>query len=105
MASESADTHRKPFEPIHSVYIKSPHPFTEVEAFVESSESIYHLALQRYITPMKSAFSSYLADNPDVQAIFVGTRRTDPHGADLTFFDETDHGWPHFMRVHPSTLR
>lgn len=50
---------------------------------------------------MRLAFSSYLTDNPHIKAIFVGTRRTDPHGANLTFFDETDRGWPKFMRVHP----
>jgi FAD synthetase len=36
-----------------------------------------------------------------VRAVLVGTRRTDPHGEFLGFFDETDHGWPPFMRVHP----
>ena len=36
-----------------------------------------------------------------MQAIFVGTRRTDPHGGRLTWFDRTDHGWPAFVRVHP----
>lgn len=36
-----------------------------------------------------------------MKAILVGTRRTDPHGGNLTHFDETDRGWPSFMRVHP----
>ena len=36
-----------------------------------------------------------------MQAIFVGTRRTDPHGGQLTWFDKTDHGWPAFVRCHP----
>lgn len=50
---------------------------------------------------MKAAFTEYLQDFPKVKAIFVGTRRTDPHGAELTHFDPTDHGWPEFMRIHP----
>ncbi len=37
----------------------------------------------------------------NILAIFVGTRRTDPHGSNLTHFDRTDHGWPDFMRIHP----
>lgn len=86
---------------IQSVYIKTPHPFPEVETFVQQCEETYSLNLTRYTTPMKAAFASYLADFPSVRAIFVGTRRTDPHGANLTHFDETDHGWPKFMRVHP----
>ena len=51
--------------------------------------------------PMREALKSYLTDRPSVQAVFVGTRRTDPHGENLTHFDPTDGGWPAFMRVHP----
>jgi FAD synthetase len=50
---------------------------------------------------MREAFTDYLHDHPQIKAIFVGTRRTDPHGQDLTFFDPTDGGWPEFMRIHP----
>ncbi|KAL8664942.1 MAG: hypothetical protein Q9202_002651 [Teloschistes flavicans] len=52
---------------------------------------------------MKEAFAQYLVRNPGVEAIFVGTRRTDPHGGRLSpeGFDMTDGGWPRFMRVHP----
>jgi FAD synthetase len=50
---------------------------------------------------MKAAFSDYLASKPAIKAIFVGTRRTDPHGGNLTHFDMTDGGWPAFMRIHP----
>merc|ERR1711881_244593 len=83
------------------VYIVSKHPFQEVEDFVASSSKTCSLALARYAKGMKDAFSDYLNDFPSVKAIFVGTRRTDPHGADLTHFDRTDHGWPDFMRIHP----
>ncbi|KAL2044311.1 hypothetical protein N7G274_003016 [Stereocaulon virgatum] len=64
----------------------------------------YHLALSRYVSQkgMKAAFAEYLSGaGSSIQAIFVGTRRTDPHGASLTPFDPTDRGWPPFMRVHP----
>ena len=50
---------------------------------------------------MKEAFRVYLQEHEKVKAILVGTRRTDPHGELLTHFDQTDHGWPDFMRVHP----
>lgn len=50
---------------------------------------------------MKAAFAEYLELNTQVKAIFVGTRRTDPHGGKLTHFDVTDSGWPPFMRIHP----
>ncbi|KAI9736409.1 MAG: 3'-phosphoadenosine 5'-phosphosulfate sulfotransferase [Claussenomyces sp. TS43310] len=90
---------------LQSVYIISAHPFAEVDSFVESSTQTYQLDLTRYAMPMKEGFARYLDDKQnqgcEVKAIFVGTRRTDPHGALLTHFDQTDKGWPAFMRVHP----
>ncbi len=83
------------------MYIISPHPFEEVDNFVDSSAAEYRLDLARYAMPMKGAFAQYLKDKTSVKAIFVGTRRTDPHGQLLTHFDVTDQGWPSFMRVHP----
>jgi len=38
---------------------------------------------------------------PQIKAIFMGTRRTDPHGANLEAFQKTDPGWPEFMRINP----
>ncbi|KAK4494725.1 hypothetical protein PRZ48_014081 [Zasmidium cellare] len=86
---------------LRSVYIVTPNPFPAVTTFVSRSAAKYHLSLAQYHKPMKEAFASYLADYPQVRAIFVGTRRTDPHGANLTHFDPTDGGWPSFMRIHP----
>lgn len=50
---------------------------------------------------MRDALETYLHEKPTVKAIFVGTRRTDPHGEHLTHFDPTDKNWPQFMRIHP----
>ncbi|KAK5720789.1 3'-phosphoadenosine 5'-phosphosulfate sulfotransferase [Elasticomyces elasticus] len=86
---------------LRAVYIMSSDPFQEVDDFVDSSLQTYHLDLARYAMPMKQAFQAYLDDHKDVKAIFVGTRRTDPHGATLEHFQATDRGWPAFMRIHP----
>ncbi|KAK6531199.1 hypothetical protein TWF281_008022 [Arthrobotrys megalospora] len=88
---------------IHTVYIHSSHPFAEVDEFVAQCVKSYHLDLLRYDEKggMKHAFQVYLSQNPKVKAIFVGTRRTDPHGGNLKHFDLTDGGWPGFMRCHP----
>src|SRR5579862_6175513 len=86
---------------LQSIYIIPPHPFPEVDRFVEYSVRTYTLELARYAVPMKLAFEMYLVERPKVKAVLVGTRRTDPHGGRLGFFNETDHGWPGFMRVHP----
>ncbi|KAK4152643.1 hypothetical protein C8A00DRAFT_44298 [Chaetomidium leptoderma] len=90
-----------PGRPLQAIYIVSPHPFSEVEDFVAQSAEQYHLDLKRYALPMRPALEAYSEDRPDIGAIFLGTRRTDPHGEFLTHFDPTDEGWPQFMRVHP----
>ncbi|KAG7290190.1 hypothetical protein NEMBOFW57_000188 [Staphylotrichum longicolle] len=87
--------------PLQAIYIVSKDPFAEVEEFVERSAQQYHLDLKRYALPMRPALEAYLEDRPAVKAVFLGTRRTDPHGEFLTHFDPTDEGWPQFMRVHP----
>jgi FAD synthetase len=90
-----------PGQPLQAIYIVSSDPFSEVEDFVAESADRYHLDLKRYALPMRPALEAYLEDRPAVKAIFLGTRRTDPHGEFLTHFDPTDEGWPQFMRVHP----
>jgi FAD synthetase len=87
--------------PLQGVYVVSQHPFPEVEAFVTTSAIDYHLDLAHYALPMRPALEAYLGENKNVEAIFVGTRRTDPHGKFLTHFDLTDKDWPRFMRIHP----
>ena len=90
-----------PSQTLHAIYIVSHDPFAEVEEFVATSAQQYHLDLKRYALPMRPALEAYLGDRPAVKAVFLGTRRTDPHGEFLTHFDPTDAGWPQFMRVHP----
>lgn len=88
-------------ETLQSVYIVSKHPFAEVDEFVDDTITKYHLDLCRYSLPMRAALEAYLEERPKMKAIFVGTRRTDPHGANLKHFDPTDAGWPAFTRIHP----
>lgn len=96
-------SHHSPYSlrPLQGVYVVSHDPFPEVETFVASSSRQYHLELARYALPMRAALEVYLGEKTGVKAIFVGTRRTDPHGEFLTHFDPTDNGWPQFVRIHP----
>ncbi|TGJ87521.1 hypothetical protein E0Z10_g1252 [Xylaria hypoxylon] len=98
--NESSDPIRFP-DKFQAVYIVSLYPFSEIDDFVVLSSAEYQLDVTRYELRMKEGLEAYLADHPDIKAIFVGTRRTDPHGEKLTHFDPTDGGWPDFMRVHP----
>ncbi|KAL5594108.1 hypothetical protein BROUX41_001156 [Berkeleyomyces rouxiae] len=86
---------------LHGIYIECADPFPQVDAFVARTSATYGLQLARSSKPMKAALADYLAATPQLRAVFVGTRRTDPHGAQLSFFDETDGDWPRFMRIHP----
>lgn len=87
--------------PLQAIYIVSRDPFPEVEEFVASSTTQYHLDLVRYALPMRQALDAYLGDKTEVEAIFMGTRRTDPHSDTLGHFSPTDKGWPQFMRINP----
>ncbi|KAG8678606.1 3'-phosphoadenosine 5'-phosphosulfate sulfotransferase, partial [Ceratobasidium sp. 394] len=89
--------------PIRSVYVLCPSPFVAVDEFVEASIKAYDLRLVRVEGSMKVALQSYL-DTPGgagVEAVLVGTRRNDPHGAKLDFLQHCDPGWPQLLRVHP----
>lgn len=86
---------------INTVYVAIQDSFEEVDDFVTSSAEEYGLDVVKIQKPMKEAFADYLDRHASIRAILVGTRRQDPHGSKLTFFDRTDHGWPDFMRVHP----
>lgn len=107
----SGEEHDKPQPPtglpgsspatLQAIYIAPPDPFPEVEDFVETSTLQYRLDLRRYSVPMRGALEAYLRDRPSVKAIFMGTRRTDPHCEFLTHFSPTDKDWPQFMRVNP----
>ncbi|KAL8732525.1 MAG: hypothetical protein Q9166_002739 [cf. Caloplaca sp. 2 TL-2023] len=110
-------THPSLSSALPAIYIPPSHPFQAVTDFTLSSAQKYHLQLDIHSAGenpqavgkgkgaggMKDAFAQYLGKNPKVEAIFVGTRRTDPHGGQLSAggFDITDGGWPRFMRVHP----
>ncbi|KAK4705000.1 FAD synthetase, partial [Phenoliferia sp. Uapishka_3] len=91
---------------IKCVYVRCSAPFPQVEAFVTICTQRYHLDLSAVDGSMKEALGEYIDQrkgdaNGAIQAILVGTRRGDPHGATLKPFEKTDHGWPDFMRVHP----
>ncbi|KAI8966934.1 hypothetical protein BDF20DRAFT_350763 [Mycotypha africana] len=94
--------HRDNGQRIRTVFVTYPNPFPHVDAFVKVCIQRYKLECVYIPGPMKNALQQYLdGSKHPTEAIFVGIRRTDPYAQHLTHFDQTDKGWPDFMRVHP----
>jgi len=86
---------------LRAVYIRSQDPFPEMERFVEETQKRYDLELWTVPGPIREGLTSLLQQHPDIKAILMGTRRSDPHAANLQAFQMTDQGWPSVMRVSP----
>ncbi|KAK3498044.1 uncharacterized protein B0T23DRAFT_334564 [Neurospora hispaniola] len=100
-SSSISNSSKQTLPRLQCIYIAPPDPFQEVEDFVATTTEEYHLDLARYALPMRQALDCYLDEKPHVKAVFMGTRRTDPHSEFLASFTPTDKGWPQFMRINP----
>ena len=43
----------------------------------------------------------YLKSNPNVKAVIIGTRSSDPGCTNVEFMQPSDGNWPKMMRVNP----
>ncbi len=92
----------QPCKPIPALYIPVPSPFSTLEDFIYAAADAYHLELFHYgpddgCEPpsasqsakgkgidMKHALAVYKERFPHIEAILIGTRRTDPHGGTMS---------------------
>ncbi|XP_076472188.1 FAD synthase-like isoform X2 [Babylonia areolata] len=86
---------------LRALYIRSRLPFPEVELFVQKACHRYKLELVRYEGHIKENLASLKHGHPQVKAVLMGTRRTDPCAVHLDAFSMTDADWPQLMRVNP----
>ncbi|KAH8393074.1 hypothetical protein KR215_004667 [Drosophila sulfurigaster] len=87
--------------PLRAMCVNSHEPFEEMEQFIATTLQRYSVKLQRYNGPLKLAVEQALAEQPQVRAMFLGCRRTDPGCAELTPMMPCDNGWPVLMRIFP----
>ncbi|XP_032792373.2 FAD synthase isoform X3 [Daphnia magna] len=86
---------------LRALYIRGQDPFPEMEQFIEDTRQRYDLELWTVPGPVRSGLKMALNEHPEIKAILMGTRRSDPHSANLQAFQMTDDGWPSVMRVSP----
>ncbi|KAJ2714813.1 FAD1 flavin adenine dinucleotide synthetase [Coemansia spiralis] len=88
-------------EPLVALDVLYKRSFPEIDEFVAQSVVRYGLDLVKQDGPMRRGLQAFKDEYPQIQAIFVGSRRDDPYGSGLDSFSPTDADWPQFMRVNP----
>uniref|UniRef100_A0A6G1SHP0 FAD synthase n=1 Tax=Aceria tosichella TaxID=561515 RepID=A0A6G1SHP0_9ACAR len=84
-------------------YAQLPNHFQEESDFVSEIVKRYNLKLLQYSTSsLKESLRRLKQDVPEIEAIFIGTRRDDFKGAiDMPPEAPTDNDWPQYMRINP----
>ncbi|XP_022253033.1 FAD synthase-like isoform X1 [Limulus polyphemus] len=88
-------------ERLHAVYIRDRIPFPQVESFIQESVKRYNLDLLILDGQMRTELQYMVMERPNIRAMFMGTRRSDPGGDTMDYFCLTDPDWPRVVRVLP----
>ncbi|KAF8892881.1 hypothetical protein BD779DRAFT_1436325 [Infundibulicybe gibba] len=90
---------RPPSEPVESV--TTPAAERSGSDYVEQLKHPRAVGKAKGAEGMRQALEIYKEKFSNISAILIGTRRSDPHGANLSHRNMTDAGWPQFERINP----
>lgn len=86
---------------IQILYVKCGETFREVEDFIEQTAIRYNFHLTTLHGDLKHSISAYVKSHPNIKAMMLGTRKSDPGGSNLNHFCPTDSGWASIERILP----